>query len=46
MTRIYVMESCPDCIQAKQLFGNNPDYEIVDIGKQARDLKDFLLFYG
>ena len=36
------MESCPDCIQAKQLFGNNPDYEIVDIGKQARDLKDFL----
>lgn len=42
MTRIYVMESCPDCIQAKQLFGNNPDYEIVDIGKQARDLKDFL----
>ena len=42
MTRIYVMESCPDCIQAKQLFGNNPDYEIVDIGQQARDLKDFL----
>ena len=42
MTRIYVMESCPDCIQAKQLFGNNPDYEIIDIGKQARYLKEFL----
>ena len=37
------MESCPDCIQAKQLYGNNPDYEIVDIGKQARDLKEFLV---
>lgn len=42
MTRIYVMESCPDCIQAKQLYGGNPDYEIIDIGKQARDLKEFL----
>lgn len=42
MTRIYVMESCPDCVQAKQLYGNNPNYEIVDIGKQTRDLKEFL----
>ena len=42
MTRIYVMESCPDCTQAKQQYGENPDYEIVDIGKQARDLKEFL----
>ena len=38
MTRIYVMESCPDCIQAKQQYGDNPDYEIIDIGKQARSL--------
>ena len=36
------MESCPDCIQAKQLYGGNPDYEIIDIGKQARDLKEFI----
>lgn len=42
MTKIYVMESCPDCIEAKQLYGNNPDYEIIDIGRQARDLKEFL----
>ncbi len=42
MTRIYVMASCPDCAQAKQLYGNNADYEIIDIGKQARDLKEFL----
>ena len=37
------MESCPDCIQAKQLYGENPDYEIIDIGKQARSLKEFLV---
>ena len=42
MTRIFVMESCPDCIQAKQLYGANPDYKIIDIGKQASDLKEFL----
>ena len=42
MTRKYVMESCPDCTQAKQQYGDNPDYEIIDIGKQARDLKEFL----
>ncbi len=42
MTRIYVMESCLDCVQAKQMYGDNPNYEIIDIGKQARDLKEFL----
>jgi len=36
------MESCPDCIQAKQQYGDNPDYEIIDIGKQAKTLKEFL----
>ena len=36
------MESCPDCIQAKQQYGDNPDYEIIDIGKQAKNLKEFL----
>ena len=42
MTKIYVMESCLDCAQAKQLYGDNTDYEIIDIGKQARNLKEFL----
>ena len=37
------MESCPDCTQAKQLYGGNPSYEIIDIGKQARSLKEFLV---
>lgn len=42
MTRIYVMGSCLDRAQAKHLYGDNPDYEIIDIGKQARNLKEFL----
>lgn len=36
------MESCADCIQAKQRYGNDPEYRIVDIGKQARDMKEFI----
>ena len=42
MTRIDVMESCPDCTQAKQVYKDNPAYELVDIGQQARSLKEFL----
>lgn len=42
MTKIYVMESCPDCSEAKKLFAGNPDYELIDIGRQARSLKEFL----
>jgi glutaredoxin-related protein len=36
------MESCPDCIEAKQLYKDNPEYELIDIGQQARSLKEFL----
>lgn len=36
------MESCPDCSEAKKLFAGNPDYELIDIGRQARNLKEFL----
>lgn len=43
MTKIYVMESCPDCSEAKKLFAGNPDYELIDIGRQARNLKEFLV---
>ena len=42
MTKIYVMESCPDCTEVKQLYKNNPEYELIDIGQQARSLKEFL----
>ena len=35
MTKIYVMESCPDCIEVKQRYNDNPEYELVDIGRQS-----------
>lgn len=38
-----VMESCPDCVEVKQRYSNEPGFELVDIGKQARDLKEFLV---
>ena len=42
MTKIYVMENCPDCMEAKLLYKDNPEYELIDIGQQARHLKEFL----
>ena len=42
MTKIYVMESCPDCTEVMQRYKDNPEYELIDIGQQARSLKEFL----
>ena len=42
MVKVYVMESCPDCIQVKQQYKDNSEYELIDIGKQAKNLKEFL----
>ena len=42
MTKIYVMESCQDCTEVKQRYKDNPEYELIDIGQQARSLKEFL----
>lgn len=42
MTKIYVMESCPDCTSVKALYANRAEYELIDIGQQARNLKEFL----
>ena len=36
------MESCPDCTSVKALYANRPEYELIDIGQQARNLKEFL----
>ena len=36
------MESCPDCTVVKALSSNNYQYELIDIGQQARSLKEFL----
>ena len=43
MTKVYVMESCLDCVEVKQRYSNDPGFELVDIGKQAKDLKEFLV---
>ena len=43
MIKVYVMETCPDCVEVKQRYSGNPDFELVDIGKQARNLKEFLV---
>jgi len=42
MIKVYVMESCPDCTVVKALYSNNSQYELIDIGQQARSLKEFL----
>ena len=43
MVKVYVMESCPDCVEVKARYKDDPGYELVDIGKQARSLKEFLV---
>lgn len=43
MVKVYVMESCPDCVEVKARYMDDPGYELVDIGKQARSLKEFLV---
>lgn len=42
MTKVYVMESCPDCTQVKAELKDNPEYELIDIGEKSRNLKEFL----
>lgn len=43
MIKVYVMDSCPDCVEVKQRYNNDPDFELVDIGILARNLKDFIV---
>ena len=43
MVKVYVMESCPDCVEVKARYKDDPGYELVDIGQQARSLKEFLM---
>jgi glutaredoxin-related protein len=43
MIKVYVMQSCPDCTVVKEIYGNNPDFQLIDIGQQARSLKEFLV---
>ncbi len=42
MIKVYVMPTCPDCKDIKALVGNNPNFQIIDIGEHVRNLKEFL----
>ena len=42
MTKVYVMATCPDCSEVKERLSGNPDFEIIDIGEHARNLKEFI----
>lgn len=42
MITVYVMASCPDCAQVKTQLKDDPRFQLIDIGEQARSLKAFL----
>lgn len=42
MIKVYVMETCPDCVQMKSQLKDNPNYELIDIGTHVRHLKQFI----
>lgn len=42
MIKIYGMESCPDCTYVEEQVKGNSNYEIIDIGKHVKKLKEFL----
>lgn len=42
MIKIYGMETCPDCTYVEEQVKGNDKYEIIDIGRNVKDLKAFL----
>ena len=40
---VYTMESCPDCRMVKNKLKEDKRYQIIDIGKDVRDMKRFIL---
>lgn len=42
MIKIYGMPSCPDCAFVDEQAKGNANYEIIDIGRDVRALKEFL----
>ena len=39
---MYVMQTCPDCEYVEKQVEGNPNFEVIDIGKHVRNLKEFL----
>lgn len=42
MIKIYGMDTCPDCTFVKEQVKGRQGYELVDIGKHVRNLKEFI----
>ncbi len=42
MIKIFGMPSCPSCEYVKRQVEGNPEFEVIDIGKHVRNLKQFL----
>ena len=42
MIKIYVMDTCPDCTYVEEQIKDDSRYEIIDIGRHVRNLKEFL----
>ena len=42
MIKMFVMKTCPDCEFVEKQVEGNPGFEVIDIGKHVRNLKQFL----
>ena len=42
MIKMYVMHTCPDCEYVEKQVVENPNFEVIDIGKHVRNLKQFI----
>ena len=46
MIKMYVMHTCPDCEYVEKQVAGNPNFEVIDIGKHVRNLKQFIKLRG
>lgn len=42
MIKVYVMPTCPDCEVVERQAEGSVDFEIIDISKHVRNLKEFI----
>lgn len=42
MIKVFVMQTCPDCAVIKEIAKDDLRFQLIDIGEQARNLKQFL----
>ena len=42
MIKMFVMQTCPDCGYVEHQVDGTPGFEVIDIGKHVRNLKQFL----